>query len=259
MLTMLAPTIYESQGVRHVPSQADRARSQHADMTQYAALPTGSSHRGSAMEHTSGNNSSGLTLPNPPVCFRLKVWGNMWHSPPDPIEDFVLMQDPKAKDAWAIISSLSWSLQKSKWFCAGRSAEQLARELRRNSFKVGSSQNWVRAIQVMLPDLMPRPPRQGWRRETLVSAEVRKEELMRRVARYEHRSRCGANMYWATCRKIGGLSQLLVIKILRFLELRVDALTGPLMYCMRCKEHWNLGGLLDHVANSAVHIDAAVA
>ena len=226
-------------------------------------LTNGNCGSGLTLPRPDGNCSSGLTLPSPmarpPVCFRLKVWGNMWHSPPDPIEDFVLMQDPRAKDAWAIISSLNWLLQDSKWFHAGLSKEQLARELRRNTYKAGSSQNLVRALQVMLPDFMPRPPKHGWRREALVSAEVRKEELMRRVAQYEYRSRCAANLYWVTCLKIGGLSQLLVTKILRFLELRIDDLTGPLMYCMRCKERWNLGALLEHFANSEVHIDAAVA
>ena len=225
-------------------------------MTHYKACPQGQTTEAArGMDRARGNWSGGLTLlcppPKPPM--------NMWSSPPDPIEDFVLLQDPRAKDAWAIISSPDWLLHGSTWFRAGLSKDQLARELRRNSFKAGSSQNMVRALQIMLPAFMPRPPRQGWGREALVSEEVRKEELMRRVARYAHRSRRAADLYWLACRKIGGLSPLLVIKILRFLELRVDDSTGPLMYCMRCKKHWNLGALMDHFANSSVHIDAAVA
>jgi hypothetical protein len=56
-----------------------------------------------------------------------------------------------------------------------------------------------------------------------------------------------------------GLPELVLVRILRFLELRITDLTGPLMYCMRCKEHMNLAALISHVSVSRVHIDAAVA
>lgn len=207
-------------------------------------------------------SGSGMTLfarPMPPIHFRLNHWGDMWHSPPDPIEDFVLMQDPRTKDAWAIISSLKWLLLSTRWYRAGLSSEQLARELRRNSYKVGGSKDMIKkfhkALEVILPDYRARPPPGGWGREVLVSAEVRKEELMDRIAWYEFRSRVRVQVRWVMLRKTG-LATHLVVRILRFLEVRIDDLTGPLMYCMRCKEHFNLAALIQHFALSSVHIDA---
>ena len=90
------------------------------------------------------------------------------------------------------------------------------------------------------------------------TAEERREKLMQRVATYEFRSRVAVNAYWRMLRKTG-LPEHVLIRILRFLELRITDLPGPLMYCMRCKEHMNLAALIDHVSFNRVHIDAAVA
>ena len=81
---------------------------------------------------------------------------------------------------------------------------------------------------------------------------------MRRVAKYELRSRVGANEYWKMLLKTG-LPELVLVRILRFLELRITDLTGPLMCCMRCKEHMHLAALISHFSWDRVHIDAVVA
>ena len=65
------------------------------------------------------------------------MWGE---TAPSAMEDFVLRQEPRAKDAWAIISSLNWLLHDSSWILAGLSMDQLAQELRRySSYKPGTS------------------------------------------------------------------------------------------------------------------------
>ena len=64
------------------------------------------------------------------------MWGE---TAPSAMEDFVLRQEPRAKDAWAITSSLNWLLHDSSWILAGLSMEQLAQELRRYSYKPGTS------------------------------------------------------------------------------------------------------------------------
>ncbi len=197
-------------------------------------------------------------------CFRVRPWGNMWESGPTAMEEFILRQEPRAKDAWAIISSLNWLLHDSNWIRAGLSMEQLAQELRRYSYKKGSSPNMLPALKVFLPDVqrtgggLTPPSGGGLTTPHVDSAEERREKLMRRVAKYEFRSRVAANEYWRLLVKTG-LPHHVLIRILRFLELRITDLTGPPMYCMRCKEHMNLAALIDHVSFSRVLIDAAVA
>lgn len=203
-----------------------------------------------------------MAMPPPPswapVTLRTAVWGDMWQTDPDPLEDYVLQQDPRAKDAWAIISSLPWLLNGSAWFRAGLSKEQFATELRRNAYKRHSSPRLLDGVfEVMIPGYTPKR-RGGLTPQVEMTAEDRKERLMRRVARFEYRSRVAANEYWEAL-LLTGLPRLILIKILRFLELRIDEMTGPLMYCMRCKEHMNLAALFSHVSVSRVHINAAVA
>jgi hypothetical protein len=213
------------------------------------------------------------------MCFRVKVWGNMWETGPSAMEDFVLRQDPRAKDAWAIISALNWLLHDSNWSRRGLSMEQLAQELRRYTYRCSPNAAGVyeavpaarrsslqlRALQVLLPaastgaQLRARMPTDGGLTPPRVdNAEERREKLMQRVAKYEFRSRVAANAYWKMLLKTG-LPETVLIRILRFLELRITDLTGPVMYCMRCKEHMNLAALIDHVSFSRVHIDATVA
>jgi hypothetical protein len=164
--------------------------------------------------------------------------------------------------------------------------EQLAQELRRYSYKcspnadgvyeavpggymprrrlTGSSPSLqVRALQVFLPAASTGGQLRARNGGGLTppcgdTAEERREKLMQRVAKYEFRSRVAANEYWKMLLKTG-LPETVLIRILRFLELRITDLTGPVMYCMRCKEHMSLAALIDHVSFSRVHINAAVA
>lgn len=185
------------------------------------------------------------------MCFRLKMWETV---APSAIEDFVLRQDPRAKDAWAIIASLDWLVGDSDWIHAGLSMEQLAQELRRYSYKRGTNlprADRVLAIAINGGGLTPSPQRAD-------TTEERREKLMQRVAKYEFRSRAAADEYWKLLLKTG-LPENVLIRILRFLELRITDLTGPPMYCMRCKKDMSLAALIGHVAYSPVHIDATVA
>ena len=209
----------------------------------------------------------------------------MWpQTAPGPVEDYVLRQEPRAKDAWAIISSLAWLLHGADWFRAGLSEEQLAQELRLNSYRTGAVRslggdlidlnNFLSdtgpyapgrtlpgivpgIVSGVAPGIVPGPVRRRTGTRVVVRdvADAQRARLLQGMARYVHRSNTAGDAYHAALIKTG-LPPALVVRVLKFLELRVDDLTGPLMYCMRCREHWNLAALIDHVSNSRLHIDA---
>ena len=107
------------------------------------------------------------------------------------------------------------------------------------------------------PGIVPRPVRRRTGTRVVVRdvAYAQRARLLQGMARYVHRSNTAGDAYHAALIKTG-LPPALVVRVLKFLELRVDDLAGPLMYCMRCREHWNLAALIDHVSNSRLHIDA---
>jgi hypothetical protein len=207
----------------------------------------------------------------------------MWRGPRDELEEYVLRQDPRAKDAWVIISSLTWLLDGCNWYKAGLSKEQLAQELRRNSYKTGQSQDqqWSKVIesfvsystpvvgdvpQGIVPGLSApglvvagrTRRRTGTRILRTNDMAARREMLLQEIMEYENRCRVAASKYWKALRKTG-LPKLVIERVMKFLELRVDDITGPRMYCMRCRDYWNLSALIDHFCNNLMHIAAVAA
>jgi hypothetical protein len=189
------------------------------------------------------------------------------------LEEYILRQDPQAKDAWVIISSLPRTLQGCEWYRAGLSKKQLAKELRRNSYRSGQTQQWTKVCESVsswsvpvvgdlvgdpVGDPAPGLVKQGIRTVRVNNVDERRERLTQEVQEYVRKSRVVALRYLKMLLKTG-LPKRVVERIMKFLELRVTVATGPVMYCMRCRDYWNLAGLIDHFCNNSVHIDAVAA
>ena len=214
--------------------------------------------------------SSVLTLPAVPAAPVVPGPSKMFVETGD-VTNFVLSQLPSPRDTLAILHGLSEELPRSAWGLAGLSPQQLATEMRRQSFQsvnhVGApTANWPReflkdALNVIMDRSIPDVPevlakRARTQRDYMEQHAALVERLKRACEDYARRADKVGARYNALLRKTG-LSQDLCCRVMSLLTLVANDKTGPDTYCMRCRTWAPLFKYIVHVANSDVHVRAA--
>lgn len=188
------------------------------------------------------------------------------------VTKFVLSQLPSPRDTLAILRGLATELPASAWREAGLSPEQLATEMRRQSYQsvnhVGApAANVARtllasdALCMLMDRSVPDGPEVIAKRLRRTQADYTRQhaELVERLKvaceDYARRADKVGTRYKALLRK-AGLSPELTDRVVSFLTLVATAETGPCTYCMRCRTWAPLFAYILHVANSDVHTRA---
>lgn len=174
------------------------------------------------------------------------------------LEGFVVGHLPKPRDALALIGSLEL-LNGCLWERAGLTPELLCMEMRRQGYQRDMSQRFVvkcvslnRRGDLKLSFSVLR------QNDDNRSRAEKMRLLWDQIWDYRKRATVQGDEYYFSLVRMRRLPPLVVNHVMSYLLVTANEKTGPLVYCMRCKQWLHLHQYIHHVANSQVHVSAAL-